>query len=41
MKKSKIDKYYLSLSGEYRVASESLKRGLNATVTLDMPNRPM
>lgn len=32
-KKAKIDKYYLSLSGEYRVASELLKRGLNATVT--------
>ncbi len=33
MKKSKIDKYHLSLSGEYRVASELLKRNLNATVT--------
>ncbi|MBN1361109.1 MAG: hypothetical protein JW993_10970 [Sedimentisphaerales bacterium] len=31
--KAKIDKYHLSLSGEYRVASELLKRGLNATVT--------
>ncbi len=33
-KDTKIDKYYLSLAGEYRVASELLKRGLNATVTL-------
>jgi hypothetical protein len=33
MKKTKIDKYHLSLAGEYRVASELLKRGLNATVT--------
>ena len=33
MKKSKIDKYHLSLAGEYRVASELLKRNLNATVT--------
>jgi len=33
-KTAKIDKYHLSLSGEYRVASELLKRGLNATVTL-------
>ncbi len=31
--KAKIGKYHLSLSGEYRVASELLKRGLNATVT--------
>ena len=29
----KISKYHLSLAGEYRVASELLKRGLNATVT--------
>lgn len=28
-----IDKYHLSLAGEYHVASELLKRGLNATVT--------
>lgn len=33
MKKTRIDKYHLSLAGEYRVASELLKRGLNATVT--------
>jgi hypothetical protein len=33
MKKEKIDKYHLSLAGEYRVASELLRRGLNATVT--------
>lgn len=33
MKKTKLDKYHLSLAGEYRVASELLKRGLNATVT--------
>ena len=33
MKKSKIDKYHLSLAGEYRVASELLKRNLNATIT--------
>jgi hypothetical protein len=33
MKKTKIDKYHLSLAGEYRVASELLKRNLNATVT--------
>jgi tagatose-1,6-bisphosphate aldolase non-catalytic subunit AgaZ/GatZ len=32
-KKATIDKYHLSLAGEYRVASELLKRGLNATVT--------
>jgi hypothetical protein len=32
-KQVKIDKYHLSLAGEYRVASELLKRGLNATVT--------
>lgn len=32
-KRVRIDKYHLSLSGEYRVASELLKRGLNATVT--------
>ncbi len=32
-KNGRIDKYHLSLSGEYRVASELLKRGLNATVT--------
>jgi len=32
-KKAKIGKYHLSLAGEYRVASELLKRGLNATVT--------
>jgi hypothetical protein len=31
--KAKIGKYHLSLAGEYRVASELLKRGLNATVT--------
>jgi hypothetical protein len=31
--KTKLDKYLLSLAGEYRVASELLKRGLNATVT--------
>ena len=29
----RIDKYHLSLAGEYRVASELLRRGLNATVT--------
>jgi len=33
MKKTEIGKYHLSLAGEYRVASELLKRGLNATVT--------
>mgnify|MGYP001577557230 CR=1 FL=1 len=33
MKNSKVNKYYLSLAGEYRVASELLKRNLNATVT--------
>ena len=33
MKKTKVNKYYLSLAGEYRVASELLKRNLNATVT--------
>jgi hypothetical protein len=33
MKKTKIDKYHLSLAGEYRIASELLKRNLNATVT--------
>ncbi len=33
MKKTEINKYYLSLAGEYRVASELLKRNLNATVT--------
>jgi len=32
-KKARIDKYHLSLAGEYRAASELLKRGLNATVT--------
>jgi hypothetical protein len=32
-RKARIDKYHLSLAGEYRVASEFLKRGLNATVT--------
>jgi hypothetical protein len=31
--KDRIGKYHLSLAGEYRVASELLKRGLNATVT--------
>ena len=30
---TKFDKSHLSLAGEYRVASELLKRGLNATVT--------
>jgi hypothetical protein len=30
---TKLTKYHLSLAGEYRVASELLKRGLNATVT--------
>ncbi len=30
---TKIAKYHLALAGEYRVASELLKRGLNATVT--------
>lgn len=29
-----IDKYYLNLAGEYRVAAELLKRGILATVTL-------
>jgi len=33
MLKDKINKYHLSLAGEYRVASELLKRKLNATVT--------
>lgn len=28
-----LDKYYLNLAGEYRVASELLKRGLFATIT--------
>jgi hypothetical protein len=28
-----IDKYYLNLAGEYRVASELFKRGLFATIT--------
>jgi hypothetical protein len=28
-----LDKYYLHLAGEYRVASELLKRGLFATIT--------
>jgi hypothetical protein len=32
-KKDRINKYHLSLAGEYRVASELLKRNLNATVT--------
>jgi hypothetical protein len=33
MKKTKVNKYYLSLASEYRVASELLKQNLNATVT--------
>ena len=28
-----LDKYYLNLAGEYRVASELFKRGLFATIT--------
>ena len=28
-----LDKYYLNLAGEYRVASELLKRGIFATIT--------
>lgn len=30
---NRLGKYFLSLAGEYRVASELLRRGLNATVT--------
>jgi len=33
MNHDNIEKYFLSLAGEYRVASELLKRNLNATVT--------
>ena len=32
---TKLDKSHLSLAGEYRVASELLKRGLNAKRQLD------
>ena len=32
-KRKKIDKYHLSLAGEYRICSELLKRGIFATVT--------
>lgn len=28
-----LDRYYLNLAGEYRVASELFKRGLFATIT--------
>lgn len=28
-----LDKYYLNLAGEYRVAAELLKRGIFATIT--------
>jgi len=31
----KIDKYYLNLDGEYRVAAELLKRNIFATVTFE------
>jgi hypothetical protein len=33
MKDDKIDKHYLSLAGEFYVASELLRRNLHATVT--------
>ena len=33
MSRTKLDKYYLNLAGEYRVCSELLKRGVFATIT--------